>query len=140
MAKLPRHGTIGKNHILSRSSTYRICFFICSKYDTFLKDFTIRFRNPETLEHEASMRQDLNRGNVHWTFPLRSASVGAKRVPLARSTLCVPNRTLLFVYNLSGPGKRVNKPFLKKGVGSWIEKERPLAQWSLKYNLIFMLR
>ena len=41
MAKLPRHGTIGKNHILSRSSTYRICFFICSKYDTFLKDYTI---------------------------------------------------------------------------------------------------
>ena len=41
MAKLPRHGTIGKNHISSRSSSYRICFFICSKYDTFLKDFII---------------------------------------------------------------------------------------------------
>ena len=103
------------------------------------------------------MRQDLNRGNVHWTFPLRSASVVAKRVPLARSVsaplrsalsarpldvqgLCVPNRTLLFVYKTSGPVKRINTPFLKKGVESWIEKERPLAQWSLKYNLIFMLR
>jgi hypothetical protein len=86
------------------------------------------------------MRQDLNRSNVHWTFGLRSASVGAKRVPLARSTFCVPNRTLLFVYKTSGPGKRVNKPFLKKGAESRIEKERPLAQWSLKYNLIFMLR
>jgi hypothetical protein len=97
-------------------------------------------RTPHGVRPFASMRQDLNRSNVHWTCSLRSASVGAKRVPLARSTLCVPNRTLLFVYNLSGPGKRVNKPFLKKGVESWIEKERPLAQWSLKYNLIFMLR
>ena len=109
------------------------------------------------------MQQDLNLGNVHWTFPLRSASVGAyvpcgyKRVPLARSVsaplrsalsarpldvqgLCVPNRTLLFVYKTSGPVKRINRPFLRKGVESWIEKERPLAQWSLKYNLIFMLR
>ena len=42
MAKLPRHGTIGKNHISSRSSSYRICFFICSKYDTFLKDYSTR--------------------------------------------------------------------------------------------------
>ena len=31
-----------------------------------------------------------------------------------------PNRTLLFVYNLSGPGKRVNKPFLKKEAGLFL--------------------
>ena len=117
-------------------------------------------RTPHGVRPFASMRQDLNRSNVHWTFGLRSAPVGAyvpcgyKRVPLARSVsaplrsalsarpldvqgLRVPNRTLLFVYNLLEPGKRVNKPFLKKGVGSWIEKERPLAQWSLKYYRTF---
>ena len=68
---------------------------------------------------------------------LRSASVGAKRVPLARSTFCVPNRTLLFVYKTSGPGKRVNKPFLKKGVGSWIKKSGHSLKWSLKYFRTF---
>ena len=41
---------IGKNHILSRSSSYRICFFICSKYDTFLKDCItyVIFYQPQT--------------------------------------------------------------------------------------------
>ena len=91
------------------------------------------------------MRQDLNRGNVHWTFPLRSASVGAKRVPLARSVsaplrsalsarpldvqgLCVPNRTSNFVYKELGTVRRVYKTFLKKGAGSWIDNLRLLAQ------------
>ena len=44
-AKVPRLGTIGKNHIQSSLSLYKLFFFDCSESDTFLKNYTTYHQN-----------------------------------------------------------------------------------------------